>query len=81
MIIYTMNLKNKHTNKRVEKWFPGYGGYKERLVKGHKRSTIRWIRSQHLTYNMITIADNSVWYNWKLLREENLNISPKKKKN
>ena len=31
-------------------------------------------------YNIETIVDNTVLYNWNLLREQNLNVLTKKKK-
>lgn len=53
-----------HRN-RTEKWLPGAGGgaLRERLVKGYK-----WIRSEDLIYNVVTIVDNTILHNWNLMR-------------
>ena len=60
--------------KVVEKQLPGLGdGDMERLVKRYKLSTTSWIRFEDLMYNMVTIVDNTVLYNWNLL-SENLNV-------
>ena len=38
------------------------GGNREKLVKGHKLLVIRCIGSEDLMYNIVTIADNTVFY-------------------
>ena len=47
---------------RVEKWLPGGegGGNRRRLAKGYKLSGVRWIKSEDLMYNMVTVVDNTV---------------------
>lgn len=58
------NLK-KYTHRtywnRVEKCLPGPEGWgnRERLVTVYKLSAVNWIRSEELTYNMLTIVDNN----------------------
>ena len=42
----------------------GSGGNRERLVKGHKLSAVRRIRSENLTYSVVGPVDNTVLYNW-----------------
>ena len=49
-------------------------------LKGYKPSATRWIRSEDLMYNTVTLADNSRLYNWYLLREYNSNVLIQKKK-
>ena len=44
----------------------GGKGNRERLVEGNKLSVIKWIGSEDLKYNMVTVANN-VLYNWTLL--------------
>lgn len=44
----------------MEKWLPGaeeVGGNKKSLVKGHKCSLIKGIRSENLMYNTVRIFD------------------------
>ena len=74
-ITYMWNHKRKNVNlwkKRVEKWLPGADmgahGYRERLIKAYKLLVIRWIRSEGLTYNMLTIVKNTILYHRSLLR-------------
>lgn len=47
------------------------------LIKVYKTLAIRWIKSEDIMHNMVTIVDNTVVYNSILLREENLMSSPK----
>ena len=55
-------------------------GNRERLVRGHELSVIKWIRSEDLMDNLVTVVDDIVlyWYNWNLLRVE-LKCSHQKK--
>ena len=47
----------------------GAGGNKERLVEGYKLSVISSTEFETLMYKIEPVADNSVMYNWNLLRE------------
>lgn len=57
----------------------GSGGNGERLPKGYKLLVTTQVGSEDLIYNMVTIFDNSVLYNWNLVRVK-LNSSHQKKK-
>lgn len=67
-----------------KKVVPGVGGgggtNRERLVKGHKLSVIKWIRSGDLMYNLVTTVDNTALYNRNLLRKQTLNVFAKKER-
>lgn len=39
------------------------------VVKGYKVPVTRWISSGDLMYSMVTAVNNTVLYNWKLLRD------------
>ena len=47
----------------------GIGEHRYMSVEGHKLSVIRGINSRKLMCSLVTIVDNNVLYNWKLLRE------------
>lgn len=47
----------------------GIGRNSEMLVKGYTVSVIRLFRPKDLIYNIVTIVDNTLLYNWNLLRE------------
>ena len=69
--IWTLKTNFFWTNRnRVEWWLSGVGGggNRERLVKVHKISVIRWISSEDLMYNTVIMVDNTALYNWNLLR-------------
>lgn len=58
----------------------GGGGYRESLERVHS-SVARRMGPEDLTYGVVTtVIDNTVWYNWDLLRKENLSILSKDKK-
>ena len=72
-------VKCKYTVENSGKWLPGDGGggNREKLVKVYEFAVTRWIRSEVLTYNMVTTVDNTVLYNCNLLRKWNLNVLSK----
>ena len=45
------------------------GGSGEILIKVYKFPVIRGINSRELMYSLVTIVNNNVLHNWKLLRE------------
>ena len=47
----------------------GAAGNKERLVEGYKLSVISSIEFETVTYKIEPVVDDSVMYNWNLLRE------------
>lgn len=51
-----------------------------RFKKGHKLSTLRWIRSEDLMESMETIVDNSASYNRNEPKEHKCSHRKKKKK-
>ena len=67
-----IKVKLKERSRKVVLW--GWG------LIGHKPSATRWIRSEDLMYNTVTLADNSILYNWYLLREYTSNVLIQKKK-
>ena len=68
-MLYTM-----HHGNREEKGSYQGSGVEEigEASKGYKLSIMKWLRSEGLMYNMMTITDNTTLYNWNLLREQNL---------
>ena len=50
--------------KRVEKWLVGVEewGTQGEVIKGYKLWAIRWIRSEDLMCNMVTVIDNIIVY-------------------
>lgn len=52
---------------------PGGGGYEERLVKGH-RLQLKRHAFRDLMCSMVTVANNTVLYTFKLLTECMFNI-------
>lgn len=44
------------------------------VLKGYKLPVITWVSSRDLMYNMVTILNNTVLYNGKLLRKQILNV-------
>ena len=82
--LYAKSLKKLNSYKhRVGKSFQGFGGRgvgwnRERLVKGCKLSVVRWIKSEDLMYDMVTIADDTVLYNRNLLEQKIINVHPHK---
>ena len=63
-LLWNLNKKWNSQKQRVESGCQGVGDRdnKEKLVKGNKYSFIRWIRSEDLMYDTMTIADNTVLY-------------------
>lgn len=47
-----------------------YGGNRKRLLTGDKLLAIRWIRSEDLMHNTMTIVNNTRSCNWNLLGVE-----------
>lgn len=47
----------------VRGWGGGWGGNKERLVRGYKLCVLRLTEPEELTKSMETIVDNTVLYN------------------
>lgn len=45
------------------------GGSGEILIKGYTLPVIRGINSRELMCSLVTIVNNNVLHNWKLLRE------------
>ena len=56
-------MKDTHTENFKTLFLYGEQENGERLVKLYKPLVIRQIRSGHLTYNMVTVVDNMVFYN------------------
>ena len=46
----------------------------EMLVKEYKGYYAGWISSEDLMYNLVTIANNTILYTWKLLRELSFSV-------
>ena len=57
----------------------GSGEKREKLVKAYKLSAIRWIKSEDLMYNMMTVVDNIVLYDWST-EDVLIPLVPKKKR-
>ena len=74
--------KNETQKQRLEKWFQQWEVWvgKQGKVKGRKLSVIKGVRSEDLTYNRVTTVDNTVLYNYNLLRKQTLNVLAKRKK-
>ena len=62
-------MKDTHTENFKTLFLYGEQENGERLVKLYKPLVIRQIRSGHLTYNMVTVVDNMVFYNWNFPKE------------
>ena len=66
------NIESKNIELIETKYKVGFrgcgGGNRKGLVKEHKLSVIRWIGSEDSVFNMVTIVDNPVLYNYNLLR-------------
>ena len=69
-ILQFKKLKERENRKVVATGRGEADRNRERLVKGDKLLIIRWMKSEHLMYNMVAIVDNTVlyWYNWNMLR-------------
>lgn len=66
-------------------WTPGkreqIGGYEGwevgswvKVVKGYKLPIFKWVISGTVMHNVITIANNTLLYIWKLLKEQILKV-------
>ena len=67
--IWTKNGLVETESRKNSFWLPEAGVWAntQRLVKRYKLSAIRWTRPEDLMHNVVTTADNTVFYNWNLL--------------
>ena len=55
--------KSETQKQRVGGWWAGGQGKPGEVGKRYKLSLVRWIRSEDLTYSMVTIVTNIILYN------------------